>query len=374
MNSIGSSSKIDSASGIKSPKDSNKKSLFYDNNSIEEEREEEDLVGERYRIDSQGGSTVEVDTLPPGTTAENKGSVASIDGAEYRSVGSIEKYRASSIEDKGSLIESTHERKAKLNQLAKNQPLDDTIESDAVDLSEEDSKELIPTATDNKEQSMAISVEVGGGMLMEDSRLEELNEFLNSQWEFLKTKYEGKLEAAKVPRIVKKNFRLEVNVSDKLCDMIYTEFTRFLILMNIVKQDVRVLPPYYVMLAWEYHAVETKAYYRFCMGIFGKMQHVTHLCIEPTKEEVMDYAQTLVVYEHVFQSKPPPEIWTPPQERFYYPSYNRFKMINIRGFMTSLVLQVLNKKRDTFAEIDQDYSHDMIVSIKGMQLESAAAA
>ena len=49
-------------------------------------------------------------------------------------------------------------------------------------------------------------------------------------------------------------------------------------------------------------------------------------------------------------------------------------MINIRGFMTSLVLQVLNKKRDTFAEIDQDYSHDMIVSIKGMQLESAAAA
>lgn len=147
---------------------------------------------------------------------------------------------------------------------------------------------------------MAISVEVGGGMLMEDSRLEELNEFLNSQWEFLKTKYEGKLEAAKVPRIVKKNFRLEVNVSDKLCDMIYTEFTRFLILMNIVKQDVRVLPPYYVMLAWEYHAVETKAYYRFCMGIFGKMQHVTHLCIEPTKEEVMDYAQTLVVYEHVF--------------------------------------------------------------------------
>ena len=71
----------------------------------------------------------------------------------------------------GSLVESTHERKAQLNQLTKNQPLDDTIESDVVDLSEEDSKEIIPTATDKREQSMAISVEVGGGMLMEDSRL-----------------------------------------------------------------------------------------------------------------------------------------------------------------------------------------------------------
>lgn len=89
-------------------------------------------------------------------------------------------------------------------------------------------------------------------------------------------------------------------MSDKLCDLIFNEYNRFLILKNIVKDEVRVLPPYYVMLAWEYHAIETKAYYRYCMGIFGKMQHVTQLSMEPTKEEVMDYAQTLVVYEHVF--------------------------------------------------------------------------
>lgn len=69
------------------------------------------------------------------------------------------------------MVESLHDRKANLNQLVKNQALDDTIESEVADISEEDSKELIPTNTDNKEQSMAISVEVGGGMLMEDSRL-----------------------------------------------------------------------------------------------------------------------------------------------------------------------------------------------------------
>ena len=99
MDSIGSSSRIDAASGIKSPRDPNKKSLFYDNNSIEEERDEDDLVGERYRIESAGGSTVGVDTLPVPTTAENKGSIASVEGAEYRSVGSIENYRPSSVED-----------------------------------------------------------------------------------------------------------------------------------------------------------------------------------------------------------------------------------------------------------------------------------
>ena len=49
-------------------------------------------------------------------------------------------------------------------------------------------------------------------------------------------------------------------------------------------------------------------------------------------------------------------------------------MINIRGFMTTLVLQVLNKKRDTMAEIDQDYSRDMVVCVKGMQLENAATS
>ena len=35
MDSIGSASKIDSGSAIKSPKEANKRSLFYDNNSIE---------------------------------------------------------------------------------------------------------------------------------------------------------------------------------------------------------------------------------------------------------------------------------------------------------------------------------------------------
>ena len=61
------------------------------------------------------------------------------------------------------------------------------------------------------------------------------------------------MEKIKIPRIVRKNFRLEINVSEKLCEAVYEEYKRFLILRSLAAEDTAIIPSYFIKIAWDYH-------------------------------------------------------------------------------------------------------------------------
>ena len=98
-----------------------------------------------------------------------------------------------------------------------------------------------------------------------------------AEWEYFKKKWETRLDKIKIPRIVRKNFRLEINVSEKLCEAVYQEYKRFLILKSLAAEDTVILPSYFIKIAWDYHIYETKAYSRFCNAVFGKLIHSINL-------------------------------------------------------------------------------------------------
>ncbi len=98
------------------------------------------------------------------------------------------------------------------------------------------------------------------------------HEWLPREWEKDRGRFDAVLRYP-IPGVVQRNFQREINTTVMLCDAIYNEYKRFMILKELTKGEAVLVPSHLVKLAWEYHMIETSTYRRFCFDNFKKFIH-----------------------------------------------------------------------------------------------------
>lgn len=75
---------------------------------------------------------------------------------------------------------------------------------------------------------------------------------------------------------------------------------------------MKIIPSKLIKMLWETHAIETRSYVNYSIVAFRMLIPVED--IEDTKDHMVNYLKTLDMYEWVFKSEPPRDIWPPLRE------------------------------------------------------------
>jgi len=110
--------------------------------------------------------------------------------------------------------------------------------------------------------------------------------------------------------------REQFSWTEAYTERVVFEYRRFLILAAL--SDFEITPSEAVDQAWHLHIVYTRSYHEWCDALFGAYLH--HGPTKGGKEEgdryEAQYNATLSLYESVFGSAPPEDIWPPARIRF----------------------------------------------------------
>ena len=83
---------------------------------------------------------------------------------------------------------------------------------------------------------------------------------MKENWKHIMLRMENGLKKVKLSSVVLKNFKNEMNLSEVETKRCFEEFKRYLVLTEIVKDTVRLIPSVLVHFLWEYYVCETHTY------------------------------------------------------------------------------------------------------------------
>ena len=103
---------------------------------------------------------------------------------------------------------------------------------------------------------------------------------------------------------------------------------------------MKIVPSRLVKLLWDTHAIETRSYFNYCIVAFRSPIPVEE--VEDTKEIMVNYLKTLDMYEWIFKTEPPRDIWPPLRERFN--NVDPYHCVDLRLFCAALKKKVKMKQ------------------------------
>lgn len=207
------------------------------------------------------------------------------------------------------------------------EPFDDDSEREEA----EEEEELKVSDTKFKERTSRIKDSISA--IAEIIENEGDPDRLRKDWESILQRMEQACERLSLSGHVGRAFKLELIVGERETSKCFRELKRFLIIREIVRDTVRVIPSVIVMLLWEYMLAETEYYKNFCNLLRGKYIDSLVLPRMETPEQRKQYRVTLELYRAVFVEEPPEFFWEKPIERFDYDEVYSFKFLSMWDYI-----------------------------------------
>lgn len=148
-----------------------------------------------------------------------------------------------------------------------------------------------------------------------------------------------------------KNFKQETCLPDDQVSLIFSEYTRFLILRALSKDSQMLVCPHILRLAWHHHYFEIRSYSQYCKKAFGKVLHPDTPPREITKRQKEAHLLTLSLYTHVFGTPPSTRIWAKTELHYDYDKVFNVKLFNAFDYIWEKLSEGKSNKRDVASSL-----------------------